>query len=99
MNVTFATDGFCIAKMRGRHIDSLTYILFGLCLGLKRAQLIQRIGGKNSTRPGAKIFSREIMTRDFAQVGIYVIRLNSIALTVRRRDTGKVRIQANPGSV
>src|ERR1700757_2982966 len=72
MNITLATDSRGIAEMQRGLFDGFRNVLLRLRLRPGFPQLLEHLRGNNSTRPGAEIFRREILSRNLSQVFIYI---------------------------
>ena len=80
MDVTFSTNGGCIAEDFGNTLDDHSYIFLCLAFRGHGFEFLGRHCGENCSDPGAKIFGGEIGARYLAQIIIHIGGLDVLGL-------------------
>ena len=73
MNIALPANCWRVAENFCHGADCMFDIRFGLFLCFKLARGPQRDRGEDCSRPGAKIFCREIFACDLTQILVYIL--------------------------
>ena len=74
MDVALAADGGRIAEAGRDLLDRVLQVPFGGGLGVELLELAERHRREHRPCPGAEVFSGNVASRDFLQVGVHVGR-------------------------
>ena len=80
MHVVSAAHRARVAKALGHGVDRTDHVAFGFAPAFRRTQQAQLPRGQHGARPGTEVLGRDVTAGGLAQVGVYVVRGDGLAL-------------------